>query len=380
MSAIPQLEPDAREASAPQPKRKETLPALTGLRCFAAIDIVFFHFSNPKWFGPFAPIVNNGYTAVSFFLLMSGYILAYNYSDRAHKGQLKTSTFWIARFSRLYPVYLLALVVSFGMLMTEWHVRSHGQFLWGLVLTPLMLQGWHPWLSTFWNTPAWTMCVEAFFYLIFPVVILWKRPRRAGSLILLLLGLWALAMVLPGLYMWFHPDGVLHPNRFTEGFWIRVVKFTPPPHVPAFLFGIALADLDALIPRASRQRLLYAVLGLGGCYAILYYGDKMPYPMMHDGLMMPLFGLAILGLASRNILARIFSFSPLVIAGEASYSLYILHFNLWNMIHHAHLWQRLHVAQFDPWLSYAVLVAIAIAVTYWFERPCQKWIRGLVRA
>ena len=180
------------------------LPALTGLRCFAALNIVFFHFSNPKWFGPFAPIVDNGYTSVSFFLLMSGYILAYNYSDRAAKGQLKSRDFWIARLSRLYPVYFLALLLSLGMSMDEWHARSHAQFAWGVVLTPLLLQGWHPMLAAFWNTPAWTMCTEAFFYLIFPAVVLWKRPRRIWPLVGLLLGLWLLGMVLPGLYMWFY--------------------------------------------------------------------------------------------------------------------------------------------------------------------------------
>ena len=121
-----------------------------------------------------------GYTSVSFFLLLSGFVLAYNYSDRAQKGQLSARNFWIARVSRLYPIYLVALLISLGMLMEEWHVRTHAQFAWGVALTPLMLQGWSPSLSTFWNTPAWTMCTEAFFYLIFPLVILWKRPKRPG--------------------------------------------------------------------------------------------------------------------------------------------------------------------------------------------------------
>ncbi|MCL5262647.1 MAG: acyltransferase, partial [Acidobacteria bacterium] len=155
--------------------KKERLPALSGLRCLAALNIVFFHFSNPKWFGPFAPIVANGYTSVSFFLMMSGFILAYNYEERARAGKLKAKNFWIARFSRLYPVYVLALVVSLGMLVDEWHARTHAQFALGMILTPLMLQGWSPSLSTFWNTPAWTMCTEAFFYLIFPVVIMGER-------------------------------------------------------------------------------------------------------------------------------------------------------------------------------------------------------------
>jgi hypothetical protein len=85
--------------AAAKPAKKSRLPALSGLRAFAALNIVFYHFSNPKWFGPFAPIVDNGYTSVSFFLLMSGFILAYNYSDRAQSGHLNTGHFWIARFS-----------------------------------------------------------------------------------------------------------------------------------------------------------------------------------------------------------------------------------------------------------------------------------------
>lgn len=389
MSAIQQLELDqaaipvpaqtVNPSPAPAPKKKEILPALTGLRCFAALNIVFFHFSNPKWFGPLAPVVDNGYTSVSFFLLMSGYILAYNYSDRAQRGQLKRRNFWIARFSRLYPVYILALVISTGMLIDEWHARSHAQFAWGVVLTPLLLQGWHPWLTTFWNTPAWTMCTEAFFYAIFPFVILWKRPRRLLPLLGVMCGLWLLGMVAPSLYLWLHPDGVHHINRYTDGFWIRALKFTPPPHIPSFLFGIALADLDAMIPRADRRRLLFGLLGVAGIYAILYYGDHMPFPLMHDGLLMPLFALAILGLAGHNPISRFFGFYPFAKIGQASYCLYILHFNLWNIIHSSHILNRLHLVQYDPWLSYALLVAAAILAMVAVERPCQRQIRKLIK-
>jgi peptidoglycan/LPS O-acetylase OafA/YrhL len=360
-------------------EKKEMLPALTGLRCFAALNIVFFHFSNPKWFGPFAPVVDNGYTSVSFFLLMSGYILAYNYSDRAAVGQLSKRNFWIARLSRLYPVYLFALIVSVGMLMDDWHARSHAEFAVGVTLTPLLLQGWVPPLATFWNTPAWTMCTEAFFYLIFPAVVVWKRPKQLWPLVGLMAGLWVLGMVLPGLYMWLHPDGDLHPGRYTDGFWIRALKFSPPPHVPSFLFGIALADLDGMISRVGWKRLVLGLLGMGGLYVILYYGDHMPYPMMHDGLLMPLFGLAILGLAGQNLIARFFGFFVFTAIGRASYCLYLLHFNLWLLIHDSHILDRLHLVQFDPWISYAMLVAGALLVMTFIERPCQRWIRRWMR-
>jgi peptidoglycan/LPS O-acetylase OafA/YrhL len=355
--------------------KKDRLAALSGLRCFAALNIVFFHFSNPKWFGPFAPIVANGYTSVSFFLLMSGFILAYNYDARARAGRLKAKNFWIARFSRLYPVYVLALVVSLGMLVDEWHARTHAQFLLGITLTPLLLQGWSPSLSTFWNTPAWTMCTEAFFYLIFPVVILLKRPKRLGALLLWMLFLWGCGMILPSLYMYFKPDGIQHVTRYSDGFWIRALKFTPPPHIPSFFFGIALADLDSRLPRGARSRLWMGLLGIAAIYTILYYGKYMPFPMMHDGLMMPLFGLAILGLAGHNFIARFFGFYPFVAVGQASYCLYILHFNLWNILHNTHVLNRLGVAQYDPWLSYALLIGTAVLVMKFFEKPMQQLIR-----
>jgi peptidoglycan/LPS O-acetylase OafA/YrhL len=356
--------------------KKELLPALTGLRAFAALNIVFFHFGNPKWFGPLAPIVDNGFTSVSFFLLLSGFVLAYNYSDKAQKGQLSTRNFWVARVSRLYPIYLFALLMSVGMLMDEWHARTHAQFTWGVLLTPFLLQAWSPWLSTFWNTPAWTMCTEAFFYLIFPVVILWKRPKSVGALVGILLGLWCLGMVLPSLYLGLHPDGDLHPGRYTDGFWIRALKFSPPPHVPSFLFGIVLADLDALIPRAARRRLLFGALGMAGIYTVLYFGDHFPYPMMHDGLMMPLFALAVLGLAGHNLIARFFGFFPFVAVGQASYCLYILHFNLWNLIHNSNVLTKTHLARFDPWLSYGLLVGGAVLAMLLIERPVQRWIKS----
>ncbi len=303
-------------------------------------------------------------------------MLAYNYSDRAQQGQLNVRNFWVARLSRLYPVYLFALVISTGMLMDEWHARSHAQFTWGVLLTPVLLQGWSPSLSTFWNTPAWTMCTEAFFYVIFPVVVLWKRPKRIGALVLILLGLWCLGMVLPSLYMWLHPDGDLHPGRYTDGFWMRALKFSPPPHIPSFLFGIVLADLDNLIPRAAWQRLLLGAIGMSGIYAVLYYGDFFPYPMMHDGLLMPLYALAVLGLAGRNVIARFFGFLPFAAVGQASYCLYILHFNLWNLIHDSHILNRTGLARFDPWLSYALLVAAAVLAMKFIERPSQRWIKA----
>jgi peptidoglycan/LPS O-acetylase OafA/YrhL len=144
-------------------RKPDRLNALTGLRTFAAVNIVFFHFSNPQWFGIFAPVVNAGYASVSFFILLSGYVLAYNYAGRARAGQLDIRRFYEARFTRLYPIYLLSLLLAWRMIPQEYVSHSHTMFWTGMVLTPLLLQGWIPEIATFGNTPAWTMSAESFY-------------------------------------------------------------------------------------------------------------------------------------------------------------------------------------------------------------------------
>jgi peptidoglycan/LPS O-acetylase OafA/YrhL len=92
--------------------------------------------------------------------------------------------------------------------------------------------------------------------------------------------------------------------------------------------------------------------------------------------MMPLFALAVLGLAGHNLIARFFGFFPFVAVGQASYCLYILHFNLWNLIHESHILNTAGLARFDPWLSYGLLVVAAVLAMKYIERPAQRLIKA----
>ena len=285
-------------------RKPARLNGLTGLRTFAAINIVFFHFSDPKWFGWFAPVVNAGYASVSFFILLSGFVLAYNYADRARDGELSKPRFWEARFTRLYPIYLLSLLLSWRMIPAEYAAHTHAMFWTGMVLSPLLLQGWIPEIATFLNTPAWTMSAEAAYYLGFPWLAKIKRSDTVGGQIARMAGIWLLGMVPGTLYILFNPDGIAHPDRWSYGHWLQALKFTPLPHLPSFVFGIMLAGLDELVPRAGNLRLF---LGLGGflaLFGLLTQGAHIPYAIIHDGLLMPLFACIILGLSGENPLAR----------------------------------------------------------------------------
>jgi peptidoglycan/LPS O-acetylase OafA/YrhL len=351
------------------------LNGLTGLRTFAAINIVLFHFSNPKWFGPLAPVVNAGYASVSFFILLSGFVLAYNYAGRAREGQLDKARFWEARFTRLYPIYLLSLLLSWRMVPVEYVAHSHRMFWTGMVLSPLLLQGWIPEIATFLNTPAWTMSAESAYYVAFPWLAKGKKPQRIASYMPKMGVVWALGMVPGLLYIALNPDGIPHPDRFSYGPWLQVLKYTPLPHLASFLFGVMLANLDELVPRAGNLRLLLGLGGFTATFGILSLGSLVPYAIVHDGLLMPLFGCIILGLSGLNPLARAMGWAPLVFVGEASYCLYLLHFNLWNMIHDSHVLERTGLIRFDPWISYVLLIGLAVLALHLIEKPAQKQLR-----
>lgn len=361
-------------------RKPAPLKALTGLRCFAAINIVLFHFSNPQWFGFLAPVVNAGFISVSYFILLSGFVLGYNYNERARLGQLDRVRFFKARFARIYPIYFLSLLLSVGQLATEYQTHTHAMFWTGVVLTPLLLQGFVPAIATFMNTPAWTMSAEAAYYAIFPWIAKCKKPERIAPHIAKMAGIWALGLVPGTLYIMFNPDGIPHPDRWSYGPWLWALKYTPYSHVFSFIFGVMLASLDQMILRASRLRLLLGIVGFGGIYGLLCLGSLVPYAIIHDGLLMPLFGCLILGLAGENPLSAVLGVRPLVFVGEASYCLYLLHFNLWNLIHSSHILDVLGIARFDPWISYVLLILLAIATLYLIEKPAQRKLRGWMHA
>ncbi len=357
--------------AAPAIVRKPPLTALTGLRTLLALSIVFFHFTPPHM-EILAPIFNNGFVFVGFFFLISGFILAYNYAERP--TPLVKRDFWVARFSRLYPVYLVALALSYQMLESEWGARSHAEFWKGILLTPLLLQGWSPNLATFWNTVAWTLSCEFMLYLAFPWLIRIPLPERPSRLIALLLTLWLIGLVPHTLYILLNPDHLAAgADRYTSdlpGASAQVHAAALHLHLPvrrhAGPVAVAADPFVASAPPAGGG--LAAVLGVTFYTAM----PRLPYILLHGGLLMPLFAALTLGLSGPHLLSSAFSFRPLVILGQATFCLYLLHFNVLLLIRNTHLMEHLHLAALDPWITYAAVIALALLVHHFVETPARK--------
>lgn len=356
--------------------RKPPLPALTGVRTLLALTILLFHFTPAglrwdahPWLSLY-PIVDIGYVFVSFFFLISGFILAYNYADRP---AMNSVDFWMARFSRLYPVYALTLLISIPMLITEWHVRPRGQFWAGAIFTPLLLQGCFPRLATFWNTVTWTLSCEVMLYIAFPWLLKLRWPRSSRKLLLMLAAFWIVGLVPHTIYLFTDPDHLGHmADRYSAGFWIDALKYTPLPYICTFMAGLTLGHLHESLKLGVRGRMIAGLSGFAAAWFVCYHlTTRLPYILIHGGLLTPIFAAIILGLAGPSPLARVFSIRPLVSIGAATYCLYLLHFNVFVLLHLYHVPERLHVTRFDPWISYVFVVLLALAARKWVEHPAQ---------
>ena len=101
------------------------------------------------------------------------------------------------------------------------------------------------------------------------------------------------------------------------------------------------------------------------------------YPFLHDPLLVPLYAMLIFGLSATHWLSRLLAHPWLVAIGEASYCLYILHFNFWRILHEQGLIDVLHLRRWDPGASYILIIAVYVSILSWVEVPARGWIRRI---
>jgi len=353
-------------APAPRQPRPPQLPALTTVRFFAALYVALYHMVRPfsRW-GRWSEFFAAGYVGVSFFFLLSGFILTYTHAGEPSVGPAFRKRFYFARFARIYPVYFLLTLVA-GVL--GWSYFEKPIHILAYVADLLMVQTWSIRMVSFFNVPAWSVSMEVFFYLVFPFVVRKVQPRTLARGFGLMLGFWALAMVMPVVAMSMHVGGSWDDGFGSFAFWIR--RF-PPFGLPEFMVGVVLGWLYLEHPPTKRQALFFVALGVVALAPALYFGDHMPKLAMHNGLLIPMYALILVGLTQPTWVSRLLSWAPLVLLGEASYSLYLTHFMLSDsMIEHFGWKQDFHALAIDLTLSLVISLGLYLGV----ERPSRKWL------
>jgi peptidoglycan/LPS O-acetylase OafA/YrhL len=361
---------------APRPQ----LTALTTLRFVAALHVVLFHMwvTGELVTGPglLRSFVSIGYIGVNFFFVLSGFILVYTYT----KPSLDAPRFWQARFARIYPAYAVSLLVSapFFFYAVRWlHLPF---YLWSAqhlpvacIATLTLLQSWIPQGALTWNPVCWSLSVEAFFYLLFPLLLLWCR-RRATRALPAWIGACALvSLSLSLLYIGLHPDGIDKVNSGeTTLLWKNVLSFNPVVRLPEFLIGMLAGELFL---RAQVSRIRALPLVLGGVLVVVTLTalvGTVPTPLISAGFLSPAFAAIIFGLALQPPWAAFLELKWLVLLGEASYSLYLLHSTVMSEVYDR-LSSFPHGTRAA--LAFAAAIGAAVLCFIFVERPARDVLR-----
>jgi peptidoglycan/LPS O-acetylase OafA/YrhL len=295
-------------------------------------------------------LIRGGYQAVTTFFALSGFVLTRSYAA-ALWNRRNTLRYALARAARVYPVYLLSLAVVAPFIVADQTPRKAGY----LAAHLLLVQAWLGAIPVNWNTPAWSLSCEMFFYAVFPLAALFIRRSNWGSI--------ALAAIVA--------------CCLTRAMWAVGVSdnIKPLVHLSDFLMGIAAACAYGLLQRRTRPPAgwWFYIPGFAGAAAVIAYPEILPPFIDLNSALRPLNGVLLIGLAlGGGLVARALSSPLAVYLGKSSYAMYILHVPL--------LWWCLRRSpDFPPFLYIAIVIAVSALVYRAFEEPANRTLRNSLR-
>lgn len=348
----------------------EKINQLTFTRFLAALSVVFFHSGRDFGFFQIPSIFASGVTAVSYFYVLSGFVMAYVYYRPLPSG-FETQKYWLTRFSRIYPVYIFSFLTTCLYYIDIVPKTRLKEFLANL----LLYQAWIPEYTTSYNIAAWSLSVEVFFYILVPVLIFFTLNKPIKQLIWFSLCFWIFSQFVhsilrigyldPTTRYFFGYFPLFHLNAFLLGFvggvWYvkRPINQVVSPFVNLFLIFFSMAFVLSALYLRDVQHILGITFSLD------------------VGLLAPFFLIIILALAlNSTFLAKIFSHPWLVLLGDSSYALYILHvpFRWWA----ERILGYFAITLSPPiflWIYLPTTIILCILIYKYLEIPARDWLR-----
>lgn len=348
------------------------IDSLTGVRILAAGGVFLSHIPAPDFLPlPVRTFAGAGYNGVTLFFMLSGFVLAWSWADRI--VPIRGATLWsfaVARFARIYPLYLFALLV----VVAPRFAANGWDPVMALHATGLQTFSSHLERVFVYNSPGWSVGVEVFLYACFPVVVLaLARLRSSNAKLLAACMLVILAMF--ALTWWFVATGrgdLAPVDPESAHRWLYRSPFT---RLGDFTVGVILAYFVQNYRAPSWMAI--AAQTTGGLAAILLMMTPALYwtAWSWDFAYLIPFALLIWGLAAgpHSLLSRTLSTKPMRAAGEASFAFYLLHWPLLAAF-------PVQADGFGEWIvSSAVLFSLTLLVAFGahavIEKPAQQWLR-----
>lgn len=340
---------------------------LTSLRFIFAMMVFLAHcYVISNFFD--AHYFKEGFVGVSFFFVLSGFIIAYNYQKRLSEKKTTKRSFWVARIARIYPLHWLTLFIAIvsGSYALE---AGAGDWLRHFFASLTLTNAYIPRDDYFFsfNSPSWSLCCEQLFYICFPFLVpLMKNYRKLLCVFLL-----CAVLVIVGMY---HT-----PVESIKGFWY----VNPVTRLPDFMVGMLLFQLyeylktkDISCFRGSVIEFISVAVFLG----FYLYAAEIPKVYRYSCYYWLPVALVLISFSlQKGIISRLLSNRFLVIGGEISYSFYLIH--LLVLLPYAE-WQKESTCRISWYISipvlFCVIVLLSLLSYYYFEKPMNKLVKKLL--
>ena len=369
----------------PPSKNKEYFHSLTSLRGIAALWVAIGHIS---WTLPstglvaFLPIVRQGYLAVDFFFVLSGFVLAHAYQVHNMQNWKDYIKFCRARIARIFPIHIciLGVFAVFYFLFLKNGVNLPGIYdIKALVLEFFLLHIIPIFDNTYffaWNYPSWTLFLEVWWFIaVVGCIVLFnksvgKTPLRLEifqnrkTFLVLVFGL---LLTLVGILVFKKsPAFINDPN-----FYNSVVRSGFE-----FLAGLLLyrAFLEKKFEFKKHQSYFLYFLILAG---IFIWSSALPLYII-VGYWLILIPLIIMLALDKNTALHNFLIHPgFLHLGNISYSLYLIHGPIERIV--AALYTKSGHSLINILLMYSLFIGgilILASLTYkYIEKPSIKYFK-----
>jgi peptidoglycan/LPS O-acetylase OafA/YrhL len=402
--------------------RRPDVPALTGLRFLAAFSVLLAHglaatvASDEPPEGAVLWLMQSSGFGMTLFFVLSGFVIHYNYAGLVTDGRLRgIAAFFWARFARLYPLFLLMMLVY--VLVSQRHVAywtGHPEQINAIFQAlPYFLLSIQSWIYKLidggalidairgGSPPTWSISTEWFFYFAYPCIAWLILRARRPTAILLVAGLWCVLWTalstglydrIPQIDAWavarFGPVAGVQNKDDSFVRWLLYVS--PYLRIGEFVLGAITAQLYvALLSRDATRResavggaVFWAAALSVFLINYLAYSPEVPLTIFRKMAMnfalAPSVALLVFCAARyQSAASRLLTSRPAIALGEASYSIYLVHsivlisaVKLTGNVVHGSAYNVVKLI-----VLMAIVVAISLLLYAYYEAPARRWLR-----
>ena len=345
---------------------------LTFYRFLAASIVVFFHFGRGTSLVSLAPgFLTAGPEMVSFFFVLSGFVMVIAYWDR----EFNPPAYYRARLIRILPTYFLALLAALFLETVAYTKRT-------VVMNVLFLQAWVPPYPLSLNGPSWSLSVEMFFYLTFPLLLWFLKTRklRGAMLAVSVTGVWFLTLA----FLTYLMNSTIYepyPSEIND-----LIFYFPLSHFGTFLLGVVGGYFHLQLGRTINVNkwLLRSGILMTVIVIVLSLNNKAAIGEMFHlaipfaaGFFAPLFLVLILltSLMSQASSNELFGNKVFIMLGDASYALYIFQ-RPFHQFFDAYIFSSLNLSGEPAFYFYFFcLILFSVAIFLFVEKPIKRLLR-----